>query len=132
MEVGDGGHQDVAGGDSQCRILNNLKLGQGARCSERYPDGRSIVQYRPGDGLVRLNQCLFVKSPVCAFQRLVDPKATGTPCDDVSCMRREGEVSIPGDAQDFRGAIQGNHVVTYLDLRVHVRLVGVRGEQSHR
>ena len=47
-------------------------------------------------------------------------------------MRRKGEVSIPGDAQDFRVAIQGNHIVTYLDLRVQVRLVGVRGEQGHR
>ena len=68
--------------------------------------------------------CLFVKSPVGACQRLADPKATGTPCGDVSGVRREGEVRIPGDSQDFRGAIQRNHVVTYLDLRVQVRLVG--------
>ena len=45
-------------------------------------------------------------------------------------MRSEGELSIPGDSKDFRGAIQRNYVVTYFDLRVQVRLVGVRGEQS--
>ena len=63
-----------------------------------------------------MNQCLLVKSPVGACQRLADPKAAGTPCDDVSGVRREGEVSIPGDSQDFRGAIQRNHIVTYFDL----------------
>ena len=43
MEVRDGGHHDVACGNSQCHILYNLKLVQGARRSEKYPDGRSIV-----------------------------------------------------------------------------------------
>ena len=70
---------------------------------------------------------ILCQIPVGACQRLADPKAAGAPCDDVSGVRREGVVSIPGDSQDFRGAIQRNHVVTYFDLRVQVRLVGCQG-----
>ena len=39
-------------------------------------------------------------------------------------------VRIPGDSQDFRGAIQRNLVVTYFDLRVQMRLVGVRASPT--
>ena len=50
----------------------------------------------------------------------------------LAVMSRACAAKVRCVSQDFRGAIQRNHVVTYLDLRVQVRLVGVRGEQCHR